>query len=504
MDILLIRADANNEIGTGHVMRCLGLAQAWKNHGGSAVFLSTKMSPALKSILALAGFGIQLMQYKPGSQEDAKQVIDLATKLKSPWVVVDGYYFGGDYQKTIKDSELRLMFIDDKGDADYYLADIILNQNISAQESYYNNRASYTMLLLGCKYALIRQEFLECRDTDKKISETASKVLITLGGGNAGNTTLFRIVEALEMINVKDLEAVITVGASNTQHDILKVLTKRTKMSLRLEGNVLNMPSLMKWADVAISSGGITSWELAFMGTPSAIVVLTGNQQPIASGLSEAGIIVNLGWHDQVSTDKMAKTIEKLIHDPKKRLKMSLLGRQLVDGEGASRVIMNLRGERLRLRSVADDDCRLLWEWANDPGVRKASFSPEKILYKKHLQWFRSKMCDPKCHFYIGINKDDIPVGQVRYDLKQKNAVISVSIAPEFREQGYGSLLIYISSERLFTNSQIDTISAYIKPENEISTMVFKKAGFQDKGLTSYSNHPARLMIKRKDKVYLS
>ncbi|MBE3120100.1 MAG: UDP-2,4-diacetamido-2,4,6-trideoxy-beta-L-altropyranose hydrolase, partial [Candidatus Atribacteria bacterium] len=144
---LLLRVDASARIGTGHVMRCLALAQAWQEKGGRATFVMTTETPAVEARLASEGMQVTHLVTQPGSPEDAQQTVGLAQQREAVWIVVDGYYFGADYQQTIKRAGLRLLFVDDYGHAGHYYADLVLNQNIYANESLYPKREPHTRLL---------------------------------------------------------------------------------------------------------------------------------------------------------------------------------------------------------------------------------------------------------------------------------------------------------------------------------------------------------------------
>ncbi len=135
MNALLVRADANPVIGTGHIMRCLALAQAWQDQGGSVTFACAEGLPeSLHQRLSSESMSVRLLQVNPGSEADARAVIELARQVQTSVVVVDGYHFGADYQRWLKDAGLRLLFIDDNGHAEHYYADWVLNQNIHASE----------------------------------------------------------------------------------------------------------------------------------------------------------------------------------------------------------------------------------------------------------------------------------------------------------------------------------------------------------------------------------
>ena len=155
MKPLIIRSDASPEIGTGHIMRCIALAEAWQDTGGEVVFILAYDTPALEARLKKEGFRILHISQKSGTIGDADETALIAHEHGADWIVVDGYHFGAEYQKTIKDAGLSLLFIDDYGHADHYYADIVLNQNIYADMSFYPKFESYNRFLLGTKYALI-------------------------------------------------------------------------------------------------------------------------------------------------------------------------------------------------------------------------------------------------------------------------------------------------------------------------------------------------------------
>ncbi len=196
---LLLRADANALMGTGHVMRCLALAQAWQDRGGLAAFLSAPLPSAIETRLSAEGLAVVALKSWPGGAADAAETIRQAEALQADWVVVDGYQFDAAYHKALKDAGLKLLVLDDNGDSGFYWADLVLNQNIHAQADWYKNRASYTRLLLGTQYALLRREFLAWRGWQRDTPETAYKILVTLGGSDPDNVTL-KVLEALSEV----------------------------------------------------------------------------------------------------------------------------------------------------------------------------------------------------------------------------------------------------------------------------------------------------------------
>jgi spore coat polysaccharide biosynthesis predicted glycosyltransferase SpsG len=129
---LVIRVDASTQMGTGHLMRCLALGQAWRDSGGHAIFAMAMEAPKLEMRLQAEGMEVIHLSARPGSDDDAIQTAHLARRRDASWIVADGYHFGANYQRTIKEAGLRLLFIDDDGQAEHS-ADIVLNQNLHAR-----------------------------------------------------------------------------------------------------------------------------------------------------------------------------------------------------------------------------------------------------------------------------------------------------------------------------------------------------------------------------------
>ena len=334
---LIIRADASTTIGTGHIMRCIALAQAWQDQGGKVIFLLAHKPSTLENKLRSQGIQIIYLSVEAGSDEDAHQTADFIQQFTSQWLVVDGYHFGTAYQKVIKDLGISLLFIDDYGHADHYFADLVLNQNISASQDLYINREPYTKLLLGTEYTLLRREFWLWRDWQREVNAVASKILITLGGSDPDNVTL-KVVQALTLLNRDNLEVIVVIGGSNPHYECLQREVADTSLATSWQCNVSNMPELMAGADLAIAAGGSTNWELAFMGLPSLVITIADNQKVIAAELDRQGVIINLGWHQDVTIEQISLELRELIDDLHKREDMSQKGRKLVNGNGASRV----------------------------------------------------------------------------------------------------------------------------------------------------------------------
>ena len=152
----------------------------------------------------------------------------------------------------------------------------------------------------------------------------------------------------------------------------------------------------------------------------------------------------------------------------------------------------------ITLRPITEMDCRMVWYWANDPAVRAVSFSKGDIPYDSHIRWFRKKLSDPNCEFFIADDRNRKSIGLIRYDLSDDDATVSVIVDSRYKGQGYGAQIITCGSERIFTNRQVNKIHAYVLPQNKASVKAFKKANFRFREDTIVKGQPAKHFILTK------
>ena len=347
---LIIRADANSRSGLGHMMRCLALAQAWTEGGGRAVFLTRCESPTMRRRILKEGFGLEPLKRVHPDKADANALLKLCRRFEAEGrrviAVVDGYHFNAAFQKKLLKAGIEFLCIDDYGHAKQYWSDWLLNQNASASPRIYSGRAPRAKLLLGPAYALLRQEFRVCVRKKRRIPPRAHKLLVTMGGADPANATR-KILEALALIGDGRLDVRILVGPDNPRHAELASLAKSLRfapgLTIRLISKTDDMPEMMLWADLAVSAGGSTCWEMAALGLPNIILTIAANQIKNAEALARQGISVNLGRHEKVKKGTIGKALKTLISDGAARAEMSRRGRKIVDGSGALKVSEILR-----------------------------------------------------------------------------------------------------------------------------------------------------------------
>lgn len=345
---LLLRADAGPSIGAGHVLRCLALAQGYLARGGQ-VRLRTLLaadSPLARRFVD-AGAEVETLAEDPGSLADRQATLECLHRLGSRHVVVDGYHFDGSFQAGLCDADCNVLWIDDEAHAPPYRARWILNQNLHADADLYGQRRDDCRLLLGPRYALVRQEFLGWRDRLRTTPSAARRVLVTLGGGDRLNAT-GKVVEGLQLLlrEGRCLEVDVVVGGLSPHLDALRSQVAPEGDAVRILHDVEDMAPLMARADLAITAAGSTTWELALMGLPALVGILADNQVPGAEVLDARGSVRLLGWFRETSAERIADAVADLMHDASQRVAASRAGRRMVDGRGVERVLDHLFGAR--------------------------------------------------------------------------------------------------------------------------------------------------------------
>ena len=481
---ILFRVDGSVATGTGHVMRCLALAQAWQDVGGKAVFAMAEGTSALRDRLLADSCQVLGISAEPGTRKDAGQTAALAGEQHAEWIVVDGYRFSAEYQCALRAAGYKVLFIDDCGQAGRYSAHLVLNQNVGATESLYQNRDVHTRLLLGPRYCLLRREFNGWRDYVREIPPAGHRVLITLGGSDSENLTA-RMLRAAASVKVENLEVTVVLGGSNPHFDSLQQtalkLAKQSAMKITLRKDVANMGELMAWADVAISAAGSTCWELCLLALPALLIDVAKNQTAVARELHRLGCAIHLGGTREISIGRLGSELERMLGSWESRRNLSRQSRELVDGSGSQRVISVLRGGGdVYLRRVQEEDSRLLWEWANDPVVRSASFSSAPIPWESHIAWFSGKLREGKCFIWIAEDAEGIPFGQIRFEIRSDgDSEVGVSIAQAKRGQGLADRLIALGVERFMREHHCPRVHAFVKAANAASVRAFEKADFK-------------------------
>ena len=361
--IVCFRVDASIDIGSGHVMRCLTLAEALKEQGAACFFICRAHSGHFIDYIRGKGFTVFPLECVDalsspdlskdnqnalshadwlGSswQADADETRIYLEKVKPDWLIVDHYALDQQWELTLKPRYQKLAVIDDLADREH-VCDLLLDQTLGRKESDYKDLVpDKCTLLLGAKYALLRPEFLQWRDYSlrRRVSPKLDKLLITLGGVDKDDAT-GQILRALCQSHLpKDCEITVVMGATALHLKNVQALAKTLPWQIEIKVNVSNMAELMSNADLAIGAAGSTSWERCCLGLPTLMVVLAENQRVAASYLELAQAALNFDSGLNLTKD-LRKLLSKLINDQSEIKKLSENASRITSGRGAELVL---------------------------------------------------------------------------------------------------------------------------------------------------------------------
>lgn len=341
---LLVRADATAASGTGHLMRCLALAQAWVDLGGTVRWLLVEAPGPLVARLRTEGIAVDWATVLAGSPADGDRVGAALREDPATVGVVDGYGFGDAFMTALGSEARRVLLVDDMAALAAYPMGWVLNQNAHADRASYPPDAR-ARFLLGPRYILLRREF-RAAPAMRPVPPRASRLLVTFGGADPTGMTL-RTLRAMRMLPPEvaaDLQVRLIVGAANPDAEsiVREAAVRGAGPGVEVRQAVADMPAEIGWADLALTSGGSTVWELARYGCPALVVETVPAETRLVAGLRRLGLFDALGPETRLDDGKIAKAVTTRIADAAWRRAMRDMGMHLVDGGGARRVALAL------------------------------------------------------------------------------------------------------------------------------------------------------------------
>lgn len=476
----IVRADAGPAIGGGHLMRCLALALAYRAAGGDVVFLSACEGERLRVRVRAAGFRLVDARASHPDPADAGAAVALARETGATWVVADGYHFDPAYHAALRAAGLRVLAIADLVQWPVYDVDVLLDQNVDAPQLAFPV-ADATRVLAGPRFALLRPEFAAPRDTDRALPEQARRILVTLGAGASGEGRRL-VLDALGRCGLDGLEVRVVVGPADPALGTIGPAAG-TGASTECLADPPDLPGLMAWADLAVSAGGITTWELACIGVPTLQLILADNQRGPTLEMARLGLTRCLGSVGEVGAGAVADEIRRAAGDRAWRETVARGGRHLVDGRGAERVVRAMRDDApcdasLALRRATADDALFLWGLANDPAVRATAFHPEAIPLDAHCAWLERRLGSAAARIWI-LERRGCAIGQVRYDRVSPDvAEIDYAVSAPYRGRGLGHVSLRLSAELASSELGVRRLRGEVLASNAASGRAFEKAGF--------------------------
>jgi len=493
---IAVRVDASSQMGTGHLMRCLTLAEALSRKGALVRFISRDLPVHLQ--LMVRKKECELMVLKGGQTDplpgklhhshwlgttqdkDASETINALSGCIWDWLVVDHYAIDQHWETLVAPSVKRLMVIDDLADR-LHRCDLLLDQNLVADldTRYAGKIPAFCRLLLGPEYALLQRDYTEFLGDGAAFKESIRRILIFFGGADQHNLT-GRSISAVLALGRPNIEVDVVLGTGSPHENAIRRQVQGHG-NIHLHGNLPSLAPLMRRADLAIGAGGTTSWERLRMGLPALVVTLAENQRPIASELHRRQLIRWLGDQDDVDELDFLRALRELIAHGALQSKFSD-GRQVVDGKGVDRVLgamMVTSSLPMRIRKATVADEAMLLEWANDPATRVNAFSGLQITSQAHRQWFLDRLENiTGCRFYVVETDEGKALGQVRFELSGAFWVVDYSLSPDFRGLGLGRRLLEVALLQLWSEEADAVVFGEVKTGNFPSRKVFESLGF--------------------------
>lgn len=486
------RVDVSADIGTGHLMRCLALADVLRNRGAHTIFVSRHMLTTLKDLLTQRGHGfIQLIQEQtfdatdelPHAQwlgtsqiEDARQTVAALSDRHWDLLVIDHYSLDHRWECVLKPVVDRICVIDDLADRRHD-CDVLLDQNLYADMAtrYADKVPPHCRLLLGPRYALLREEFSAARSQAVIRNGTVKRLLVFFGGVDRENHTAVALA-AIEKAGIVDLHVDVVIGMQHPFRAEIEATCKKGEYQCHVQTS--RMAELMVAADMSIGAGGGATWERCCLGLPTFALCTANNQRRQIDDAARDGLLYSPSI-DILDVATIADHLRAFVQNPALREFISRHGLYTVDGSGMRRVAGCLGVSGIELRPAVVSDSENLFAWRNHSSIRNVSRDSEPIVWADHQRWLASVLISPVRDLLIGFCESSA-VGVVRFDISGTVAEISIYVVPDVAQPGLGSELLRNAEAWLVKNRPgVNAIRAHVLGGNLRSERLFLGAGYQ-------------------------
>jgi spore coat polysaccharide biosynthesis predicted glycosyltransferase SpsG/RimJ/RimL family protein N-acetyltransferase len=449
---IVFRCDGDDEVGAGHVARCLQVAAAMRAAGDEVAIAGTVSGVAAGLVEAA---GLDVVEPQP----DAPAGVPAAAEA----AVVDSYAITGAEIEAAAALRPLAVVLDD-GPVPRCAAALVYHLDAGRRIE----PGDGVIAIFGPAYAPVHPGCVAARR--ERGFQTA---LVTLGGSHAGRALLEPLADSLLALDPA-LELFVAGSAALAPRD-------RVQAGL-VPGGLLDRIAA---ADVAVSGAGSTPYDLACAGVPSLLVALADNQAPVGAAFEAAGIALFADARAGLTAERAAEAVAPLA-DPAERERLATAGPAAIDGYGAFRAAAALRAafdgtplpRVVRYRPATRSDAERLLGWRNDPATRTGSRQQHEVGPAEHEEWLARSLADPARAILIA----ELPVGPaatVRFDRDGDEAEIGITVAPEARGEGVGAQVIREASElHLHAHPEVRRIRAEVRTDNARSAAAFERAGF--------------------------
>jgi len=349
---VVFRVDASQKIGAGHLMRCLTLAEELRKKSSKITFIARDHVGNLNYLIEEKGFNLCVLPVRQDElqklgcheellsttqQIDAEDTVEVIENEQIEWLVIDHYALDRKWAKKLRPYVEKIMVIDDLANREYD-CDLLLDQNYVNDKNRYDQFVKLnTVKLLGPKYALLRENFVEYHNYSCCAKEKINKVFVFFGGSDLYNLTITSL-KALSQPGLSHLSVDVVIGFANINHTEIEEYIA-DNMNIKLYVQVDNIAEIMADADISLGAGGSTTWERMAVGLPSLVVTLAENQVAFTKELHKKEYINWIGHVDQVNQQTIYGSLLRVIDEVQELYEQSHRGKLLVDGLGVNRVV---------------------------------------------------------------------------------------------------------------------------------------------------------------------
>ena len=355
------RADASVQIGTGHVMRCLTLAEEFRRQGHQCRFICRAHEGHLGEFIISRGFGLDLLENPAtempvdatnvtahaawlgvGWEQDAKEALEVLARHSADWLVVDHYALDARWEREVALVVGQILVIDDLADRDHECA-VLLDQNLGREASDYDQRVPDECIrMIGPRFALLRPEFARLRESSspRQRNSKPQRILISLGGVDRANATGLVLTALSETILPPETELDIVMGGAAPYLEEVRQQALQPQFKALVSVNVQDMAARMRQADFSIGAAGSTSWERCCLGLPSITVILAENQRLIGEALEKKGCAI-LVEERNIAKD-LSTIVNRLMTSSMELEKLANSAENVCDGYGCARLVTEM------------------------------------------------------------------------------------------------------------------------------------------------------------------
>jgi len=485
------RVDASGQIGTGHFIRCLALADALRECGWHVRFVSRHLPDNLEQMLINKSLAFSRIGHFESQEihdevphahwlgtsqnQDAEDTIEALSDRSWDWLIVDHYSLNARWESMLRKSAANIAVIDDLADRPHD-CDLLLDQNLHVEMGarYAGKVPAACKLLLGPTYALLREEFGATRHRVRAHDGEVERILIFFGGVDIGDYTS-QSIDAIAGLGIAGLHVDVVVGSGNPRKD--QIAEHCVRLGFTCHVNTDRMAELIAAADLAIGAGGTATWERCCLGLPTLAICIAENQKDQIKAAACEGLLYAPEPDEQYSRFIQRHTAV-LVENRFLRQAMSRAGIRAVDGCGVSRVLRSLTRRDIELRVATMDDSPNLFDWRNHPSVRAASRIHDVIDWDTHQRWFAAVLKSADRVLLIG-HIEGSPIGVVRFDVWGVEAEISIYLVPGPHPPGQGRSLLLCAERWISVNRPaVARIRARVLAGNERSVRLFKGTGY--------------------------